>query len=180
MTSPVVTRRNYHVCPAATSGDDTRERHSPRPLPWNAPMSSRREFVSMSAVGIVATKGLANALPAQAGPLPPAIKALKSMKTQAKPITIEERRGRLEKARQLMRANGIDALMLTGGTSMEYFTGIRWGLSERLLAAVIPSKGSAFLVTPKFEEERAMEQAHQGPLGGDADVYAWEEDESPQ
>ena len=101
------------------------------------------------------------------------------MKGQAKPITIEERKGRLEKARGLMRANGIDALMLTGGTSMEYFTGIRWGLSERLLAAVIPSKGSAFLVTPKFEEGRAMEQAHQGPLGTDADVYAWEEDESP-
>ena len=101
------------------------------------------------------------------------------MKSQAKPITVEERKGRLEKARELMRANGMDALLLTGGTSMEYFTGIRWGLSERLLAAVIPSKGSAFLVTPKFEEERAMEQAHQGPLGGDADVYAWEEDESP-
>ena len=101
------------------------------------------------------------------------------MKSRAKPITVEERKGRLEKARELMLANGMDALLLTGGTSMEYFTGIRWGLSERLLAAVIPSKGSAFLVTPKFEEERAMEQAHQGPLGGDADVYAWEEDESP-
>ena len=50
---------------------------------------------------------------------------------------------------------------------------------ERLLAAIIPASGSAFLVTPKFEEERAMEQAHQGPLGKNADVYAWEEDESP-
>ena len=101
------------------------------------------------------------------------------MKSRAKPITVDERKGRLEKARELMLANGMDALLLTGGTSMEYFTGIRWGLSERLLAAVIPSKGSAFLVTPKFEEARAMEQAHQGPLGSDADVYAWEEDESP-
>jgi len=62
---------------------------------------------------------------------------------------------------------------------MEYFTGIRWGLSERLLAALIPASSAAFLVTPKFEEERAMEQAHQGPLGADADVYAWEEDEDP-
>jgi Xaa-Pro dipeptidase len=143
-------------------------------------MSSRREFVALSAVGLVSAKGLTSAAPAQSYPLPPAIRALTSMKAQAKPISVDERRGRLEKARQLMKANGIDALMLTGGTSMEYFTGIRWGLSERLLAAVIPAKGSAFLVTPKFEEERAMEQAHQGPLGGDADVYAWEEDESPQ
>jgi Xaa-Pro dipeptidase len=78
-----------------------------------------------------------------------------------------------------MSANKIDALLLTGGTSMEYFTGIKWGLSERLLAAIIPVAGSAFLVTPKFEEERAMEQAHLGPLGKDATVYAWEEHESP-
>src|SRR5688572_4268193 len=101
------------------------------------------------------------------------------MKGQATPISADERRARIEKARGLMRANNIDALMLTGGTSMVYFTGISWGLSERLLAAVIPVKGNAFLVTPKFEEERALEQAHLGPLGKDARVYAWEEDESP-
>ena len=145
------------------------------------PMSSRRDFVSLSAAGVLGTavRPLQAPTAPQEPALPPAIKALTSMKSRAKPITVEERKGRLEKARELMLANGMDALLLTGGTSMEYFTGIRWGLSERLLAAVIPSKGSAFLVTPKFEEERAMEQAHQGPLGGDADVYAWEEDESP-
>ncbi len=145
------------------------------------PMSSRRDFVSLSAVGVLgaAVRPLQVPKALQEPALPPAIKALTSMKSQAKPITIEERKGRLERARELMRANGIDALLLTGGTSMEYFTGIRWGLSERLLAAVIPSKGSAFLVTPRFEEARAMEQAHQGPLGSDAAVYAWEEDESP-
>jgi len=144
-------------------------------------MSSRRDFVALSAVGAlgIAARPTELVSEAQSSVLPPAIKALTSMKAQAKAITIDERKTRLEKARGLMRANGIDALMLTGGTSMEYFTGIRWGLSERLLAAVIPSKGSAFLVTPKFEEGRAMEQAHQGPLGSDADVYAWEEDESP-
>ena len=144
-------------------------------------MSSRRDFVALSAVGAlgIAARPTELVSEAQSPVLPPVIQALTSMKAQAKAITIDERKTRLEKARGLMRANGIDALMLTGGTSMEYFTGIRWGLSERLLAAVIPSKGSAFLVTPKFEEGRAMEQAHQGPLGSDADVYAWEEDESP-
>ncbi len=120
---------------------------------------------------------LIDAQPAAA--LPPAIKALTSMAKQATPISVDERRARLERARGFMRTNKIDALMLTGGTSMEYFTGIRWGLSERLLAAVIPVTGSAFLVTPKFEEARAMEQAHLGPLGKEADVYAWEEHESP-
>lgn len=149
-------------------------------------MTSRRQFVSVTASATAAALAATpKALAAQegagqgGGTLPPAIAALKSMKSQATPITVEERRGRIEKARRLMRDGGIDALMLTGGTSMEYFTGIRWGLSERLLAAFIPVSGSAFLVTPKFEEERAMEQAHQGPLGADAEVYAWEEDESP-
>lgn len=144
-------------------------------------MSTRRDFVALSASGLVGTAIAAREASAQggAGDLPPAIKALKSMLSLAKPITVAERRARIEKARGLMRANGQDALFLTGGTSMEYFTGIRWGLSERLLAAVIPAKGSAFLVTPKFEEERAMEQARQGPLGADAEVLAWEEDESP-
>ena len=133
-----------------------------------------------SAAGfLVGTRALDAETVQPAKPLPPAIRALTSMKKQATPISVDERRARLENARSLMTANNIDALLLTGGTSMEYFTGIRWGLSERLLAAVIPVKGSAFLVTPKFEEARAMEQAHLGPLGKEADVYAWEEHESP-
>jgi len=70
-------------------------------------------------------------------------------------------------------------LMLTGGTSMMYFTGISWGLSERLLAAFIPANGKPFLVTPKFEEERAMEQVALGPMTDGADVYPWEENEDP-
>lgn len=150
-------------------------------------MTTRREVLAAGATAaagmVLGTSVLEAASPLDdaqpASTMPPAIRALTSMKGQVKPISVDERRARLEKARGLMRANGIDALMLTGGTSMEYFTGIRWGLSERLLAAIIPVKGSAFLVTPKFEEERAMEQAHLGPLGKDADVYAWEEHESP-
>ncbi|HVT39743.1 MAG TPA: Xaa-Pro peptidase family protein [Gemmatimonadaceae bacterium] len=149
-------------------------------------MSSRRQFVgTTSAVLAGAALGAGRmqaqrAVPAQAGgDLPPAIKALKSMKDQAKPIAVDERRARLDKARALMKANGMNAMMLTGGTSMEYFAGIRWGVSERLLAAIVPVSGSTFLVTPKFEQERAMEQARNGPLGKDTEVYAWEEDESP-
>ncbi|MDQ8164929.1 MAG: Xaa-Pro peptidase family protein [Gemmatimonadota bacterium] len=146
-------------------------------------MLSRRTFIARSSAGIagaaIVTSIPEDARAQQATALPPAIRALTSMRSQATPISIDERRARLEKARRLMRSNGIDALMLTGGTSMEYFTGIRWGLSERLLATIVPASGSAFLVTPKFEEERAMEQAHQGPLGADATVLAWEEDEDP-
>ena len=149
-------------------------------------MKSRRRFLAASstalaAVAVTAATGHAQRAPFLATPdeLPPAIKALKSRRGEATPITVEERRARIERARELMRANKLHAIVLTGGTSMEYFTGMRWGLSERLLAAVIPASGSAFLVTPKFEEERAMEQAHAGPLGADAEVLAWEENENP-
>ena len=115
-----------------------------------------------------------------AAALPPSIAALTSMRDQAKPITSEERRQRIEKARRLMVAERIDALVLSGGTSLLYFTNIRWGGGERLFAAVIPAKGQPFFVTPAFEEDRAREQIALGPLADDvADVRTWNEDESP-
>jgi Xaa-Pro dipeptidase len=147
-------------------------------------MPSRRQFLTTSSASIAALSlpgcAAAGADSAAAGSgLPPAIAALTPMTDGVVPISVDERRARLEKARRLMSAQRIDALLLTGGTSMEYFAGMKWGLSERLLAVVIPAKGAPFLVTPKFEEERAMEQAHLGPLGKDATVYAWEEHEDP-
>jgi Xaa-Pro dipeptidase len=68
--------------------------------------------------------------------------------------------------------------MLTGGTSLIYFTDISWGLSERLLSIVIPVNGTAFLVCPAFEEDRAREQLRGGPLE-DTEVLTWHEHESP-
>jgi Xaa-Pro dipeptidase len=62
------------------------------------------------------------------------------MRAQARPITNEERRARIEKAQRLMVEHKIDALMLTQGTSLVYFTNIRWGGGERLTACVIPAK----------------------------------------
>jgi Xaa-Pro dipeptidase len=40
-------------------------------------------------------------------------------------------------------------------------------------------RGDAFIVTPKFEEERTVEQARTGPLGSGTRVLTWEEDENP-
>ncbi len=151
-------------------------------------MTTRRDFLTTSSASLaaLAVTGCAKAAADSQGgttdassDLPPAIAALTPMKDGVVPISVDERKARLEKARRLMTEQKIDALMLAGGTSMEYFTGMRWGNSERLLAVVIPAKGAPFLVTPKFEEERALEQAHMGPLGKEATVYAWEEHENP-
>jgi len=113
-----------------------------------------------------------------AAPLPPSIANLTSMRDRARPITAEERRGRLEKARRLMTEQNIDAIVLAGGTSLEYFTGIRWGNSERLTAVVVPLTGNPYIVTPGFEEDRTREQLIGGPMAH-TDVATWQEDESP-
>jgi Xaa-Pro dipeptidase len=112
-------------------------------------------------------------------PLPPSIAKLKSMKDQATPITKEERAARLEKARRLMTEQRIDAIVLMEGTSLNYFTGIRWWGGERLFAMVLPANGAAFYVCPAFEEGRAREQIAKGPNSGQPDVRIWQEDDDP-
>jgi Xaa-Pro dipeptidase len=113
-----------------------------------------------------------------AGPIPPSISALASMKDRARPITIDERRARVDRAHRLMAEHGLDAILLAGGTSLLYFTGVHWGNSERLFAVVLPAKGDPFCVCPAFEEDRAHEQLALGPLAK-TDVRTWQEDESP-
>jgi Xaa-Pro dipeptidase len=100
------------------------------------------------------------------------------MRDRAKPITADERRARIEKAKRLMGEQKIDAIILAGGTSLNYFTGIRWGNSERLFAVVIPKVGNPYIVTPAFEEDRTREQLVAGPMEH-TDVSVYQEDESP-
>src|SRR5574341_429757 len=129
-------------------------------------MINRRDFIGVStlavaggACGVAGNASQARSSSGDGKALPNAIAALTSMRDQVTPITVDERKARLEKARRLMTENKLNAMLLTGGTSMDYFTGMRWGVSERLTGVVIPRSGNAFIVTPKFEEERTLEQA---------------------
>ncbi len=106
--------------------------------------------------------------------LPASITALAQQQPAVSPITDSERLARIEKARRLMTENGIAAMFIEGGTSMAYFTGTRWGNSERPFGVVIPAKGELAWVTPGFEEERARELIKFGK-----DIRVWQEDESP-
>ena len=142
-------------------------------------MPTRRQFLQS---GAALSAGLAAAhIPATAEqkPVPPSIVSLASMKSLAKPITAEERRARIERARELMGENKLDAILLCSGTSLVYFSGIHWWPSERFFGMVLPVKGEPFYVCPAFEEDRAREQISRGPLGNSADVMLWQEDESP-
>ena len=144
-------------------------------------MFSRRRFLQAGtlAAGTSLLPQLSPGAETNSPPLPASIASLKSMSGQAKPITPEERNQRQEKARRLMQTNNLDAILLTEGTTLNYFTGIRWWGGERLFAMVLPVKGAAFYVCPAFEEGRAREQIAKAPDGERADVRIWQEDESP-
>ena len=108
--------------------------------------------------------------------LPKSIEDLVPMKEGVVPITVEERKQRIAKAQSIMEQEKIDAIFLEGTVSCFYFTGMRWGQSERTFGVVIPAKGPIAYVCPKFEEDRAMELLN--PVFGD-EVRCWEEHESP-
>ena len=145
-------------------------------------MISRRRFLEVGSLtaGIAASHSLAVAKAhADDDSLPPSLAQLGSRKSEAMPITLEERTERQEHARKLMSENSLDAIVLMEGTSLQYFTGIRWWGGERLFALVLPAKGPAFYVCPAFEEGRAREQITDAPDGDHPDVRIWQEDESP-
>jgi Xaa-Pro dipeptidase len=149
-------------------------------------MISRRRFLEAgsSMAGVAAAVSHPLLAPARetneksASSLPPSLALLKSRKSEATPITREERHERQERARKLMSENALDAIVLMEGTSLKYFTGDWWG-GERLFALVLPAKGAAFYVCPAFEEGRAHELIADAPDGEHLDVRIWQEDESP-
>src|SRR5579862_7611824 len=108
--------------------------------------------------------------------LPPAFDSLKPLGDQVKPITVEEFKGRIEHAQQLMTdaSPHFEALYITPGTTLRYFAGIRWGLSERIVALLIPRAGDPLMICPGFEERRLREN-----LRWPIEVRVWQEDESP-
>lgn len=81
---------------------------------------------------------------------------------------------RVQKAARLMREQGVAALILPAGTSLYYFTGLRWYASERLTAAIITPEARVVFVTPTFEESKLRET-----LGDKAEIRLWDEEVNP-
>ena len=90
------------------------------------------------------------------------------------PISQAERMQRLAKARALMAQNGIGAVIVESGSSLDYLTGVQWHRSERLTAAVIPVHGDPIIVTPFFERPSVAET-----LAIPAEIRTWDEDQEP-
>lgn len=100
--------------------------------------------------------------------------SLSDITGDARPITPDERLARIARAQELMRANGIEAVLVEAGSSLVYYAGMRWGRSERLTGLVIPARGAPAVVTPFFEKPTALER-----LGIEAEVRVWQEHENP-
>jgi Xaa-Pro dipeptidase len=139
---------------------------------------SRRDFMKSAAgASALALAPRAGAIPENAADeLPPAFAGLKPLGARVHPIQANEFQERLVRAQKLMNelAPKYDALFFVPGTSLYYFTGIRWGVSERLLGLVVPRNGDPIVVVPGFEEGRLREKLH-----FPAEVRAWQEDQSP-
>ncbi len=136
---------------------------------------SRREWLKSGAAGAVGAS-LAATVEAQSARQADPFAHLAPLGDRVKPITVAEYQGRVELAQRLMRESKppFTALYLAPGSSMYYYFGVRWGLSERLFAFLIPRQGEPFLVCPAFEEGRARELL-QWPIP----VHVWQEDENP-
>jgi len=77
---------------------------------------------------------------------------LPNMRAAVSDIAKDERYERREKARALMRAHNIDAVLLPSGTSLRYFTGLNWHPSERLVGVIMPCHDDEIIfICPAFE-----------------------------
>ena len=89
------------------------------------------------------------------------------------PITVAERKARIAKLQSLLQARSVGGLLVEAGSSLDYFTGAQWRLSERTTAAIIPAEGEPIIVCPFFEEPSIRETLAVG------EVRTWNEADSP-
>jgi Xaa-Pro dipeptidase len=80
---------------------------------------------------------------------------------------------RLERARQSMRAQGVDVALLSLGLDMPYLTGYNAMPLERLTMLVLPANGDATIVVPGLEAPRVT------LMPGVFTLLPWSETEDP-
>lgn len=103
-----------------------------------------------------------------------ALGRLRNMLDGVLPIALAEYQMRIAKAQQRMEQLGLDAIFLSAGANLEYFTGVRWSPSERMVGAILPTKGALEYLAPAFEEGTIRDfMVVEGPVNG------WQEHESP-
>ena len=103
-----------------------------------------------------------------------ALARLQNMMAGAQPITESEYQTRIARAQALMREQDIAALFLAAGSNLQYFTGVQWHPSERMVGAILPASGALEYLAPAFEEGTVRDfQVVPGVIN------TWQEHESP-
>lgn len=95
------------------------------------------------------------------------------------PLSAPERATFRARLRDLLVEEGVDAMVIEPGGTLEYLTGVSFHGSERLMAAAALADGSFVWITPAFEASRVAKlctDASGGPELG-ANVLPWQEHE---
>jgi Xaa-Pro dipeptidase len=93
------------------------------------------------------------------------------------PIAEDERRARRQRlSASLAQSRTADALLLEGGATMTYLTGVTWGRSERFFGLLVTASGEHFWIVPAFEESHARQKIDGDGKPGRS-IIAWQEHE---
>ncbi|WPC04355.1 Xaa-Pro peptidase family protein [Pseudomonas benzenivorans] len=103
-----------------------------------------------------------------------ALALLNTMIEGAQPIALAEYQARIERAQAYMQARDIAAIYLNAGSNLQYFTGVRWHPSERMVGAILPARGALEYIAPAFEEGTVRDFREV-----DGHINTWQEHESP-
>jgi Xaa-Pro dipeptidase len=99
---------------------------------------------------------------------------LSAISVTTDPLPRGEFDGRPVKARALMNSHEFDAIYLSAGSNLYYFTGTKWYPSERMVGAILTSTGSLDYIVPAFEKETFSQY-----MLLDGNINCWQEHESP-
>ncbi len=67
---------------------------------------------------------------------------LSAISVTADPLPRDEFERRIDKAHALMISHDFDAIYVSAGSNLYYFTGTKWHPSERMAGAILTSSGS--------------------------------------
>ena len=102
------------------------------------------------------------------------LERLSAISVTTNPLPRSEFELRIDEARTLMNTFEFDAIYISAGSNLYYFTGTRWHPSERIVGAILSNTGSIDYIVPAFENETFSQY-----MLLDGNINCWQEHESP-
>ncbi|MEM6415464.1 MAG: Xaa-Pro peptidase family protein [Pseudomonadota bacterium] len=102
--------------------------------------------------------------------------SIKTWHKTADPISITEYRDRYIRVQELIKTYKADALLLNGGASLQYFSGLVWSdfAVDRLFGLIIPKNGAPHYIVPRFEKGTIC-----NGVILEGELHCWDEHEDP-